>query len=247
MTARATDWKPLWAADCLRLLVDLALWGVALLPAGAAFVGLWSTGSVLLRVLAFPAAFGGLFVGYVLGIFAAALLLLRRMEPGIYSLTSREARRWLVADSFMRMYHRNPLHHLIDDFAPLRYIFYRLAGAKIDRSFFFGWNVKILDPWGIEVGRNCIIGSFAVLSCHSVKGDTLILNRVTIGDRATIGMRSVVMPGVHIGDGAVIGTGALVTKGKSVPDGAVWVGVPAAPQASQGKKSVAATDVGPED
>jgi len=35
---------------------------------------------------------------------------------------------------------------------------------------------------------------------------------VTIGDRAWIGYRVIVMPGITIGEGAVVGAGAVVTK-----------------------------------
>ena len=35
---------------------------------------------------------------------------------------------------------------------------------------------------------------------------------VTIGDRAWIGFRAIVMPGITIGEGAVVGAGAVVTK-----------------------------------
>lgn len=35
---------------------------------------------------------------------------------------------------------------------------------------------------------------------------------VTIGDRAWIGYRAIILPGVRIGEGAVVGAGAVVTK-----------------------------------
>ncbi len=127
----------------------------------------------------------------------------------------------------MRMYHRHPLHRYIDDFAPLRCFFYRLMGARVDSTFFFGWQAMVLDPWGLRVGRDVIIGSFAVISCHSVEGDTVVLDPVEIGDGATIGVRSLILPGAKIGEGAIVGAGAVVTKGTRVPPGEVWAGVPA--------------------
>ena len=179
------------------------------------------------RVLAFPVAFVGLVVGFWVSICLFRILFLRRVEPGRYNLKSPSAVRWIVWDSFMRMYHRNFLHRYIDDFGPLRYLFYRLLGARVDRTFFFGWDAGILDPWGIEVGSDVVIGSFAVISCHSVEGEDVMLERVTIGDRATVGVRSLILPGVQVGEGAIVGAGALVTKGTHIPPGEIWAGVPA--------------------
>ncbi len=215
------------AADVFRLLVDLAAHGAALVPAGVVFVWLWQTGRTPLQVAAFPAAFIGLVVGFWTAVLVLRLLFLRRIRPGAYDLRRPEAIPWILADSLMRLIQRSPLHGYIDDFGPVRYVFYRLLGARIDSTFFFGWDAKVLDPWLLEVGRDVIIGSFAVISGHSVEGQTVVLEPVKIGDGATIGVRSIILPGVEVGEGAIVGAGALVAKGTKVPPGEVWAGVPA--------------------
>jgi acetyltransferase-like isoleucine patch superfamily enzyme len=48
---------------------------------------------------------------------------------------------------------------------------------------------------------------------------------VTIGDRAWIGMRALVLPGADLGEGAVVGAGAVVTK--PVEPYAIVAGTPA--------------------
>jgi acetyltransferase-like isoleucine patch superfamily enzyme len=48
---------------------------------------------------------------------------------------------------------------------------------------------------------------------------------VTIGDRAWIGYRAIVLPGVTIGEGAVVGAGAVVSK--DVPPYTIFAGNPA--------------------
>lgn len=50
---------------------------------------------------------------------------------------------------------------------------------------------------------------------------------VTVGDRAWIGYRAIVMPGVSIGEGAVVAAGAVVTK--DVEPYTIVAGVPAKP------------------
>ncbi|HVJ85271.1 MAG TPA: acyltransferase [Caulifigura sp.] len=54
---------------------------------------------------------------------------------------------------------------------------------------------------------------------------------VTIGDRAWIGYRAIVMPGVTIGEGAVVAAGAVVTK--DVAPYTIVAGVPAKPIGSR--------------
>lgn len=181
---------PMLAADLIRLLADLTAHGLALLPAAVVFRLLWRTGSAGLEILAFPAAYCGLVVGFWISILLMRLIFLRRISPGTYPLSERGAVRWIIANSLMRLIQRSFLRGYIDDFAPVRYLFYRLLGAKIDRTFFLGWDAKVLDPWGIEVGRNVVIGSYAVISAHSVEGDRVILENVKIHDGATIGFGS---------------------------------------------------------
>lgn len=217
----------LMTADVIRLAADLLLHAGAILLAGFVFVQLWRQGDVLCRVLAFPAAYLGLVAGFWASALILRAILLRRITLGTYRLSEPAAVRWIVADSFMRMVQRSFLHGYIDDFAPMRYLFYRSLGAKIDRTFFFGWDAKITDPWALAVGRDVIIGSFAVILGHSVEGDQVILDRVEIGDGATVGIRSVIMPGVRIGAHAMVGACSLVLKGTTIPAGEIWAGVPA--------------------
>jgi len=214
-------------ADVLRLMVDMGLHGLSLIPAGLVFIWLWRSNTFLLRVLAFPAAYVGLVAGFCLTVLGLRVVFLRKITPGRYKLRQPQAVRWIVWDSFMRMVHRSFLHRHLDDFGPLRFLFYRALGAKVDTTFFFGWDAKITDPWGIEVGRNVMIGSFSVILGHSVEGDDVFLSPVKIGDGATIGARAFIMPGAVIGAGAIVGACSLVPKNTRIPPGETWAGVPA--------------------
>jgi acetyltransferase-like isoleucine patch superfamily enzyme len=55
----------------------------------------------------------------------------------------------------------------------------------------------------------------------------LVMAPVKIGRRVTIGLMSVVFPGVTIGDDAVIASHAVLLKGTQVGPGEIWGGVPA--------------------
>jgi len=225
--AKGLGGMSIMAADVLRLIADVGLHALSLIPAGLAFIWLWRSNTLPLRVLAFPAAYVGLVGGFCLTVLALRLALLRKIAPGRYKLHEPEAVRWIVWDSFMRMVHRSFLHRYLDDFGPLRFLYYRALGAKVDATFFFGWDAKITDPWGIEVGRNVMIGSFAVILGHAVEGDEVFLSPVKIGDGATIGARAFIMPGVEIGAGAIVGACSLVPKNTRIPPGEIWAGAPA--------------------
>ena len=218
---------PMIVADMARLLVDLTTYGLSLLPAAFLFRLLWRSGSTALEILAFPAAYCGLVAGFWVTIIFIRLIFLRRITPGTYKLTEPGALRWIIAALLMHLIQRSFLRPYINDFAPMRYLFYRLLGAKIDRTFFFGEDASITDPWGIEVGRNVMIGGYTVITAHSVEGGTLILAPVKIRDNAIIGGGAMILPGAEIGQGAIVGAKALVTKGMRIPAGEIWAGVPA--------------------
>jgi maltose O-acetyltransferase len=83
--------------------------------------------------------------------------------------------------------------------------------------------------FSIRTGSNVSIGPEATILTlgHDPRSATFADRGgdVVIGDRAWIGYRAVILPGVMIGDGAVVGAGALVTK--DVPPYSIVAGNPA--------------------
>lgn len=227
MTKNVPSHLPMLIGDVLRLVADIVVHSLALLAAALVFLSLWDLGSLWARLLAFPAAYATLAVSFPLIVSAIGLVFVRRITPGTYDIRKREAVRWIVGESLMLIVHRSFLRGYLDDLGPQRYLFYRLVGAKIDRTFFLGGEARILDPWALEVGSNVIIGAFSVICGHSIEGHELTVKPVVVHDGATIGVRSVILPGVEIGADAIVGAGALVTKDTVIPGGEVWAGVPA--------------------
>jgi acetyltransferase-like isoleucine patch superfamily enzyme len=87
---------------------------------------------------------------------------------------------------------------------------------------------------GLELGDEALIGFESVLLTETHRSDQMGVAvqhqgmwraRVSVGERAWIGMRVLVLPGITIGSDAIVGAGSLVTK--DVPDGAIAAGVPA--------------------
>lgn len=149
-----------------------------------------------------------------------------KLKEGEHHITSLGAAKWAFA---------NALHQIVSatfmDFillTPLANIFYRLMGARI------GKNVQInskfcADLSLLEVGDGAVIGGHATVICHSFERNRLILKKVKIGNKAIIGLNSVILPGCEIGDGALIAAGAVIGKNTKVEPHSVYCGVPAEP------------------
>jgi len=73
---------------------------------------------------------------------------------------------------------------------------------------------------GIDIGKNVGVGPGVkiITSVHSEEGihkpilhNSLIFKKVIIEDDVSIGVGSVILPGVRIGKGSIVGAGAVVT------------------------------------
>ncbi|MFB6117870.1 acyltransferase [Halosegnis sp.] len=80
-------------------------------------------------------------------------------------------------------------------------------------------------PERIELREGCIVGYDAVILCHEFLQDEYRLGDVVVGERAMVGAKAVILPGVRIGAGAQVAAGSLVTD--DVPPETTVAGVPA--------------------
>lgn len=81
---------------------------------------------------------------------------------------------------------------------------------------FIGENVVLAARGGLTIGSHVSINTDVQIwtAQHDWRSPdfALVLAPVTIGDRAWISTRSIILPGVNIGEGAVVAAGAVVTK-----------------------------------
>jgi UDP-2-acetamido-3-amino-2,3-dideoxy-glucuronate N-acetyltransferase len=86
-------------------------------------------------------------------------------------------------------------------------------------------------PTGVTIKERVFLGPHVTFTNDKyphVKGDWKLLSTV-VGEGASIGAHSVILPGVRIGRNTVVGAGSVVTT--DVPDGAIVCGNPARPLA----------------
>lgn len=109
---------------------------------------------------------------------------------------------------------------------PFNLMFYRMMGMKIGEGTIIN-TTHLSDPSLIEMGRKVTLGGSVAIVGHYGQGGYLVLAPVKIGDKATIGLRAILMGGVEIGAEAKILPGSVVLPKTIVPAGETWGGVPA--------------------
>ncbi|MDJ0343415.1 amino acid adenylation domain-containing protein [Streptomyces sp. H10-C2] len=130
---------------------------------------------------------------------------------------------------------------------PFMNIWLRSLGAHIGRGVWCEshWlpeaDLVHLDD-GASVNRGC------VLQTHLFHDRLMRLDTVHVGEGATLGPHSIVLPGSVLGAGACVGASSLVMRGEGVPAGSRWVGNPVAPwpqaPSTPGQRSAPPSDNG---
>lgn len=110
----------------------------------------------------------------------------------------------------------------------LRPVFFALFGAKIGKNVEIAG--KLVELPLVKVGEYAFIGGNTFITAHAVVHDLIVLKPVTIGEKATIGVGSIIMPGVEIGSNSILGPGSVVPMDTIIPENEYWSGNPAVMQ-----------------
>jgi acetyltransferase-like isoleucine patch superfamily enzyme len=223
---------PLHILITLGLYVEMALLaGVASAPGVYAATLAWpatASWALPLRVfagccLAWAAYFSyTICVIFVAGAFRA---LTRAQSPiGTFSFYSPQAIRWARYNAIALLVRYTGVNFIRA--TPFLSLFHRMMGMKIGRRVLINTAI-IADSNLIEIGDDTLIGGDATVVAHAAEDGRLVTAPIKIGSRVTIGLMSVIFPGVTIGDDAVVAACAVLPKGTRVGAGEIWAGVPA--------------------
>jgi acetyltransferase-like isoleucine patch superfamily enzyme len=143
---------------------------------------------------------------------------------GSFPYYSFKAMRWANYNALILMVRYTSMNFI--RVTPFLTLFHWLMGMRIGRRVQINTCV-IGDSNLIEIGDDSVIGGDVTLVAHAAERGRLVTAPVKIGSRVTIGVMSVIFPGVTIGDGATVAANAVVTKGTTIGAGESWGGVPA--------------------
>lgn len=149
---------------------------------------------------------------------AAARGLLRGVRPGRYRRGGRVHLRIWAAEAAVDALGAANLAS-----APWISVYARALGAKVGR----GVQLQALPPVTglLTLGRHSSVEPEVDLSGHWLDGDVLHVGRIRIGAGASVGSRTVLLPGTRVGQDAEVAPGSVIDG--SVPPGELWAGSPA--------------------
>ena len=139
-----------------------------------------------------------------------------RLKPfrgGYYSLESVP---WYFHNAFTYIVRYTFLEFITP--TPLNILFYRLMGMKIGKGVHIN-TTNISDPAMIELGNYVTIGGSVHIIGHYASKGFLIVDKVRIKDRATVGLKATIMGNVEIGEGAAIGPHEVILPKSRIPAG----------------------------
>jgi hypothetical protein len=126
--------------------------------------------------------------------------------------------------SVIPWYYHNALTYLVRytflDFitpTPMNKLFYQMMGMKVGKGTIINTS-NISDPCLIEVGDYVTIGGSACLVAHYGQKGMLVIDKLVIGDKATIGLKASLFGDVIVGKGAMIKAHEVVMPKARIPD-----------------------------
>ena len=212
-------------------LLGACLLGVALVPSFILLLNAWNLVSPLniyfkAVALSFSVGIGFFVFGVSLSLETIILryllnLKIREVEYGYFSL---EAVKWAFVNAMILIVNLTFMDYM--RLTPLLPFYYRLMGAKIGKRVQV--NTKgIADVSLIEIGDDSVIGGDAVLIGHIAEHGKLKLKKTIIGQKVTVGLGAVIMPGSTIGNGSLIAARSVLSKNTIVPEKSLFAGTPA--------------------
>lgn len=121
-------------------------------------------------------------------------------------------------------YYHNALTYLVRytflDFitpTPLNKLFYQMMGMKVGKGSMINTS-NISDPCLIEIGDYVTIGGSATLVAHYGMKGFLIIDKLVIKDKATIGLKASLFGDVIVGIGATVKPNDVLLPKTRIPD-----------------------------
>ena len=209
----------------INLALEFSINFVSLLIPATILIQLGKTENIILFCL-------GLFVSFYIYPFMILLLgaIFTRLlpKPKLGRLkTQEDYLKYQILAALNKFIKRTPARWIIIFPFPA-YLFYKIAGAKIDVSVLQSSPDSIPDFYLVSIGKNTLLGwNCNIFGHYTPDSATTFLGKVNIGNNVLIGAEAIVWPNVKIGDNSIVQNKAVVIPGTIIPPNEVWGGVPA--------------------
>ncbi len=104
--------------------------------------------------------------------------------------------------------------------------FFRLLGSRIGKRVYLD-TTDITEHDLVEVGSDVAINADCTLQTHLFEDRVMKMSKVVIGDRCTVGSRSLVLYDTEMEPDSALNDLSLLMKGEVLPRGTHWEGTPA--------------------
>ena len=186
----------LFMALMVGLPLSVVAWGCTLLGGG------WS---VPLRWLAVPFA-ALVFLLVLLVEIALVARLMPALRPGRYPFPgSAQATAWMLRLSLQRVAYLPLWVNLFQSSSLLRWACLHALGATVSFDVDTAWDVSLLDPSLLEIGKGCMVAARVMTTCHIVEQGHIVLGRVILKDGVQVQTGVQMGPGVTIGAHSTLG------------------------------------------
>lgn len=101
--------------------------------------------------------------------------------------------------------------------SPLNKLFFQMMGMKVGKGTMINTS-NISDPCLIEIGDYVTIGGSATLVAHYGQKGMLVIDKLVIQDKATIGLKASLFGDVVVGKGALVKAHEVVMPKTRIPD-----------------------------
>jgi non-ribosomal peptide synthetase-like protein len=109
---------------------------------------------------------------------------------------------------------------------PFKNVAWRLLGARVGRRVFDN-GLGITERSLVTIGDECVFNEGSLLQGHSMEDGIFKSDRITVGDRCTLGPNAFCHYGTDVGSDALLRADSFLMKGSQVRPGTSWGGNPA--------------------
>ena len=143
------------------------------------------------------------------------LRLKKLVKPFRGNMYSLESMAWFCHNALLYLVRYTFLEFVTP--SPLNVLFYKSMGMKIGKGVLIN-TTNISDACLIELGDYVTVGGSAHLLTHYAQGGYLVVSKLVIGERSTIGLKSTVFGNVTIGKSCTVKPHSVVLPKTTLSD-----------------------------